>query len=114
MQSPGRPLRKNERDVIAAMLRGKPSHAELNSDFDAYLVKDLQDGGMGSIRVFSGENGRRFGAAVAEAEYTGDDGVLVSIVLNTDCSGRLFEVDFWKVDFSPMRRYPSPPDLRLK
>jgi hypothetical protein len=74
----------------------------------------MGDGGMGSIRFFSSEIGRRMGVAVAEAEYTDDDGVLVSIVLNTDFNGRLFEVDFWKVDFSPLRRYPSPSDLRLQ
>ena len=27
--------------------------------------------------------------------------------------GELFELDFWKVDFSPLRRYPQPQDLRF-
>jgi hypothetical protein len=78
-------------------------------------VEDMQDGEMGSIR-FTDESGadRRLGEAIAEADYIDDDGVLVSIVLNTDTTDQLYEVDFWKVDFSPLRRYPSPSDLRLK
>ena len=34
-----------------------------------------------------------------------------STVPNLDKDGRLLEVDFWKVDFSPLRRYPKPTDL---
>jgi hypothetical protein len=40
--------------------------------------------------------------------------VLVSIAVNSDDRGELYEVDFWKVDFSPLRRYPNATDLRLK
>jgi hypothetical protein len=109
-----RRLRKNERDLIVAMLGGKPSHAELVSGLDADNVEDMQDGGMGGIRFFSDDKGRRPVVAIAEAEYTDDDGVLVSIVLNTDAMGALHEIDFWKVDFSPLRRYPLPSDLRIK
>lgn len=112
--STGRRLRENERDLISAMLSGKPSHAELMSNLDASTVEDMQDGGMGSIRFFSVDNARHLGAAIVEAEYTDEDGVLVIIALNTDSSGRLYEVDFWKVDFSPLRCYPSPSDLRIK
>jgi len=68
---------------------------------------------MGSIRFVKSEL-RAFGAATAEAEYIGDDGVLVSIAVNSDNWGELYEIDFWKVDFSPLRRYPNPTDLRMK
>ena len=96
------------------MLSGKPSHAELLSSLDVHTVEDMQDGGKGSIRFVSGDEGRHVGDTIAEAEFTDDDGVLVSIVLNTNASGGLYEVDFWKVDFSPLRRYPSPADVRIK
>jgi hypothetical protein len=108
-----RRLRKNERDLIVAMLGGK-SHEELTSSLDADTVEDMQDGGMGGIRFLSDDKRRGTVASIAEAEYTDDDGVIVSIVLNTDAKGALYEVDFWKTDFSPLRRYPSPSDLRLK
>jgi hypothetical protein len=45
--------------------------------------------------------------------YTDEDDVPVSISLNLDEHGGLFEIDIWKVDFSPLRRYPSPSDLNL-
>ena len=109
-----RRLRKNERDLIVAMLGGKPSHAGLISSLKADTVEDMQDGGMGGIRFCSDDRGQLPLTGIAEAEYTDDDGVLVSIVLNTDVKGAIYEVDFWKVDFSPLRRYPSPSDLRLK
>ena len=67
------------------------------------------DGGIGSIRFVGSGPERHLGEVIAEAEYTDDDGVVVSIALNTDTNGRLYEVDFWKVDFSS-----SPSDLRIK
>lgn len=68
---------------------------------------------MGSIRFVQPESGS-FGKAFAEAQYLDSDGVLVSIALNTDINGQLFELDFWKVDFSPLIRYPRPSDLVVK
>ena len=65
---------------------------------------------MGSIRFVQPEP-RSFGKALVEAQYVDSDGVLVSIAVNADNSGDLFEVDFWKVDFSPLKRYPKPSDL---
>jgi hypothetical protein len=91
------------------------THAGLLNNLNARTVEDMQDGGMGSIRFSNAGGARReFGDAIAGAEYTDDDGVLVSIVFNTDSTGSLSEVDFWKVDFSPLLRYPRPSDLRFK
>jgi hypothetical protein len=70
----------------------------------------MQDGGMGSIR-FVGSGARSFGKALVEAQYLDSDGVLVSITVNVDHQGQLFELDFWKVDFSPLIRYPKPSDV---
>jgi len=69
------------------MLRGKVIPELLASIHDS-LVADMEDGGTGSIRFV--KSGRRaFGAALAEAEYTDDDGVLVSIAVNSDDRGAL-------------------------
>jgi hypothetical protein len=73
---------------------------------------DMKDGNMGSIR-FAKDERRIMGKILAEAQYTDEDGVLVSIAINADNKGDLFEVDFWKVDFSPLKRYPKPSDLRV-
>jgi Domain of unknown function (DUF6984) len=101
----GRNLSAAERELITALAPG--SKLGLN---DA-LVTEMQDGGMGSIRFVGGKDRRRAGS-IAEATYLDDDGVAVSIELNVDEAGRLFELDFWKVDFSPVRRYPSSVDLQ--
>lgn len=67
---------------------------------------------MGGIR-FVGPQSRVFGRTLAEAQYVDSDGVLVSILVNADQDGQLFEVDFWKVDFSPLKRYPAAQDLKI-
>ncbi len=83
------------------------------SSLDSLRVIDMNDGGMGSVR-FSSEEKRRFGKTLVEGEYTDSDGVLVSIAVNLDTFGQLFEMDFWKVDFSPLRRYPQPSEVKVK
>jgi hypothetical protein len=109
---PIRPLREEERELIRSLLRGASAQA-LEDTLPTSSVTDMQDGGMGSIRFVPPEP-RSFGEALVEAEYVDSDGVLVSITINTDNKGDLLEVDFWKVDFSPLRRYPKPSDLVLK
>jgi hypothetical protein len=44
---------------------------------------------------------------LVEAEYVDSDAVLVSIAVNADQTGQPFEIDFWKVDFSPLKQYPN-------
>ena len=82
----------------------------LENTLSESLVTEMADGGMGSIR-FVRPQLQSLGKAVVEAQYVDGDGVLVSIALNVDKNGQLFELDFWKVDFSPLRRYPKPSDL---
>ncbi len=73
---------------------------------------DMDDGGMGSIRFVPRDNvmsvdNRRFGGEVSACSFTDEDGVLVSVALYVDTSGCPFELDVWKVDFSPLIRMPS-------
>lgn len=85
---------------------------EVASDLNHCVVEDMQDGGMGSIRFLTNrQTDRTFGKTMAEATYTDEDGVIVSITLNVDTSGYLYELDFWKTDFSRLRRYPTCADL---
>lgn len=101
----GRKLRPAERAVISALA---PS---VTAGLDDALVVGMRDGGMGSIRFLKGDRRRRY-RSIAEAEYVDDDGVLVNIELNVDEKDELFELDVWKVDFSPLCRYPNPEDLK--
>jgi hypothetical protein len=108
-----RALREEERELLYSLLCGAPDKAPLENSLSGSRVTDMQDGGMGSIQFVQSEP-QRFGKALAEAQYLDSDGVLVSIALNADKGGQLFELDFWKVDFSPLRRYPRPSDLVVK
>src|SRR4051812_15966082 len=94
-----RRLRPAEVAVITALA------PTFTASLEEVLVVDMRDGGMGSIR-FVNHGDRRRSCSIAEAEYVDDDGVLVCIELNVDGSDELFELDLWKVDFSPLQRYP--------
>ena len=72
----------------------------------------MNDGGMGSIR-FDGVDNRKLGKTLIELKYVDDDGIDVSIAVNLDDNGKLYELDFWKVDFSPLRSYPRPEQVNL-
>jgi len=107
-----RPLRRDERDLVIALLTQSPSEASRSSVLDSITVLDMSDGVMGSIKfLHRDDRERRFGFELAKATYIDDDGVLVTIALNLDQYGDLFEVDFWKVDFSPLVRYPRVDEL---
>ena len=106
-------LRRAERELIHAMLSSNPAGVNLATNLEVRQVTDMQDGGIGSIRFLSADRSiRKFGNQIAASEYIDEDGVLVSITINTDNQGDLFEVDFWKTDFSVLRRYPNPLDLK--
>lgn len=107
-----RPLNAEERALLSALVPSDILVAQGSDFLECARVSDLMDGGMGSIRFDGSQQHRRRARAVAEARYVDDDGTPVSIEVNVDESNRLFEVDFWKVDFSPLRRYPEPHDLK--
>jgi len=108
----GRPLTSAERQLLQAMLaRVKP---EIETTLTSVLVKDMDDGGMRSLRFVTHGAQRHLGGAIAQAEYLDEDGVPVYITINVDREDRLYEVDFWKVDFSPLKRYPRPSDIKIQ
>jgi hypothetical protein len=110
-----RKLRKEEIGLITAMIRHSPKSDDVLRSLSERLVEDMKDSGMGSLRFKdAGNRERRLGKKIAEAEFTDEDGIPVSAVLNLDDHGELFELDMWKVDFSALKRYPRPQELRLK
>lgn len=73
-------------------------------------VTDMDDGGMGSLRLsplsIEGES-RRYGRTASELRFEDADGVTVLASLYLDRAGAPFELDIWKVDFSPLIRLPD-------
>ena len=82
----------------------------LTLDLSDYQVESLTDGGMGSFRIGPSE-GRHMGKVASECHFTDSDGILVLAALNLDQVGAPFEIDLWKVDFSPLQRWPNNTDL---
>jgi len=108
-------LRPEEATLITSMLRTSPKGNELLPLIPECLVEEMQDGNMGSLKFVTSESRRRrFGEKIAEAEFVDEDGVLVSATINLDDRGDLFELDLWKVDFSPLKRYPKAEELDVK
>jgi hypothetical protein len=101
-----RPLTPKERDLVAFILG---QHSPFQDHFG--LVDEMNDGGMGSL-LFVGAADRRFGRCIGECEFDDADGVLVSVALNLDQRDELFELDLWKVDFSPLQRIAALRDVR--
>jgi hypothetical protein len=111
---PVRPLSAKEKGLIEKLLCGTGSAARARRQLANALVQDMADGGMGSIRFCApSPEERSFGKEIAEASFRDADGVLVSVTLNVDQSGDLFELDVWKVDFSPLSRFPDAKDVEI-
>jgi hypothetical protein len=107
-----RHLREGETALVAAMVRGTTAEDRVLAQISDALVEDLADGGMGSIRFRGHQQDKRaFGRQIGEATFVDEDGIVVSATLNLDQHGDLFELDLWKVDNSPLRKYPKPDDI---
>ena len=108
-----RPLRNCEKALLIKLLSGRGVLKKYENDINNKKVLDMDDGGMGGIR-FASEKERCLGGMLVEAEYIDEDGVMVNIVINTDDLGDLYEMDFWKVDFSSLKKYPMPELVKLR
>lgn len=102
-----RALTPAERELVRLLLASKGDQRPV-----ADLVEEMRDGEMGSLR-FSGPEARRYGSTLAEAEFTDADGTPVSVALMLDEAGDLFELDIWKVDFSPLIRIPPVEQITI-
>jgi len=103
-----RPLRDEERDLLAELIAGTPRAAQLLDFLSGCLVEEMNDGGMGSLRFCSRDGrSRHLGAQLIEREFIDSDGVPVIVTINLDDHSELYELDVWKVDFSPLKRFPA-------
>jgi hypothetical protein len=89
----------------------KATDISLPSDWLAKLrVQNMADDGVGSLRLIQNDGAvlkKAFGRRASEVQFTDADGVTVIASLNVDQNGQLFELDIWKVDFSPLVRIPE-------
>ena|SRR6266496_5340198 len=109
-----RPLRPEEIRVIRRLLHGKAEADGILSSLASCLVQEMPDGGMGSLEFYSDPehtDGRRYGRTLATGEFIDKDGVLVSLALYLDSDDRLYQLDSWKVDFSPLLAWADPNEI---
>jgi hypothetical protein len=93
--------------LIALAGQGLP---RLEPDRAALSVETMNDGGMGSLRLFPpGTRGkaRLFGRRVSSWEFDDLDGVRVLVSLVVDADERLYELELWKSDFGRLLQLPE-------
>ena len=111
-----RNLSNQEKAIITALLQSKSETAHFIDTLDDLAVKQMNDGGMGSLSfVPKGlENASRsFGQQLVLGEFSDSDGVPVSVAVNVDGQGQMYELDVWKVNFSPLLAWPDPALVRI-
>ncbi|ABK02388.1 conserved hypothetical protein [Arthrobacter sp. FB24] len=74
---------------------------------ESLRVSDMDDGGMGSLLFETTKPDRMFGRTLSEGWFKDEDGFPVMLCLNLDKEDDIFELDSWKVDFSPRLRLPQ-------
>ena len=105
-----RPIKKEEADLIIYLLEkaGKTNQYKIPVE-----VSEMDDGGMGSLRL-NHINESKFGKDLIQAQYFDSDGILVLVTLVENQVNELFELDMWKVDFSPLKQFPTPEQLKFE
>jgi len=106
-RQPVRRIKPDEAALLRQLIREAAlGQVHLGEDgVDDLQVRDMLDGGMGSLRiVHSDERQPHFGAEVAKLAFHDSDGVYVDVTLNLDQHGRLFEMDVFKADGTAVRR----------
>ncbi len=101
-------IRQDEKELILFLL------SKINSNIKNHpigeLVEEYEGGIMGSISMGNPEECPYLGDLI-QARYTDIDGKEVVITLTEDANHQLLDLDFWKVDFSKLLKYPSPSEL---
>ena len=107
MNTVRRRLRSEESALIEAMICGLPNERELVEFMKEAVVEELK-GGMGSLRfVLLSQVERRLGKQLCEGSFADEDGIPVLVTINLDQDGVMFELDVFKADHSPLKRFPK-------
>lgn len=71
-------------------------------------MRELTDGGMGSLAIAPFAN-RRFGGVAAQ--YVDSDRMSVSAQINLNQRNAPLDIDVWEIDFSPTLQWPGPKQI---
>lgn len=104
---------KEETVIVSFLLRAAKKDDFCISNFISETqCSDMKDGGMGSLHFMPrgqmvANDDREFDYEMRACHFMDEDGVLVCVALYADSVGLPFELDVWKVDFSPLIRMPN-------
>ena len=105
-----RKLKNEEIDLITWMIRDTVEGPAIIDKLKELTVEEMNDGGMGSLKVVvDGNNHRLYSRDLAKVDLFDIDKVPMFISVNLDTKGDFFELDVFKADSSPMKRFPSVP-----
>jgi hypothetical protein len=100
-----RKLNKTEKKLILNMPIASTHDSAIKNRVDGLLLEEMSDGQMGSLYFLSNnkKEDRYLGTTISEIETMDSDEVPVLISLSCDNFGDVYELDIWKVDFSPVK-----------
>tara|TARA_B110000902_G_C14012187_1_gene476912 strand:+ start:291 stop:632 length:342 start_codon:yes stop_codon:yes gene_type:complete len=102
-----RKLKTEEYQLLKCMLKNLK---EYDFNLDNLKVVDVHESEMGSIYIINPlvkRENRKINKTIIERQFKDIDGVPISVCINIDTDGCLFELDIWKIDFNPLINYPS-------
>lgn len=108
MRNMKRRLTSAEIKLISYLVYDTPEGAAIIASLESLFVEEMEDGGMGSLKVVvEGEDRRRYGGTVADMDSHDVDGMylLISVIVDTDHN--FYELDIFKGDFSPLIKIPD-------
>jgi len=105
-----RKLRPVEVSLITWMIKNTDEPERVISELKDLIVEEMTDGGMGSLRVvISGKDKRVYSRELAKVDLFDVDQIPIFISINLDADGNFFELDVFKGDFSPLKKFPAIP-----
>lgn len=103
-------LSDDEKRLFIALINRSKKPENLRPFVDQVVVEDMDDGAMGSIRLFvvSALNAsRKMKSQASELQFHDTDGALVIASLYISEDGLPFEIDVWKTTSDSLIRIPD-------
>ena len=108
-----RKLKAEEIALITWMIKDTNEGTAIINKLDELTVEEMDDGGMGSLKVVvDSKDNRLYSRDLAKADLFDIDGVPVFISVDLDKNGDFYQLDVFKGDFSPLKKFPSIPQSK--
>lgn len=102
-----RKIKLEEYKLLKCMLKELKTH---QFEIENLKVVEMLDGGMGSLYIVDScknREERKMSKSIIERQFYDVDQTPISVSVNIDTEGNLFELDIWRVDFNPIIKFPS-------